>query len=339
MVLFFKKGLLALPSLTVETETSLQALAPDWHALWQRTPAATPFQSPAWQLAWWRQFGTPRPVLATLRAEGRLLGLLPCYVLPEEGKLLPIGAGISDTLDVLLAPEAPPDAAGRLLAEALRAAGPIARADFIELPPASPLRTVPAPAGWRSTRAQGEPCPVLRLTGARLRESISKAAHRTLRMNRNRAGRAGGALLRLATAETLEASVETLFALHASRWTQQGEPDGVLADARVGACLREAAPGLHAAGALSVAELCIGPNVAAACMVMYAGADRILLYLSGFDAAYAACSPGSLLVDALARKCLDEDRREIHFLRGGEAYKYGWGAVDRHNATHSFLPA
>ncbi len=329
-----------MPCLTLSVETNLQAIASDWHDLWQRAPQATPFQSPAWQLAWWAQFGTQRAVLAGLRLDGRLIGLLPCYVLPEDGgKLLPIGAGISDTLDVLLAPEAPHDAAGRLLAQALRAAGPVARADFIDLPPASPLRTAPAPAGWRDALSAGEPCPVLALSGARLREIIPAAAHRKLRMNRNRAARAGGATLHLATSQTLPASVETVFALHAARWAQRGEPGGVLADSRVGACLRAAAPGLHAEGALLVAELHVGGEVAASCLAFLAGTDRLLLYLGGLDAAYASCSPGSLLLDALARKCIAEDRREIHFLRGGEAYKYAWGAVDRHNATRSFVPA
>ena len=30
---------------------------------------------------------------------------------------------------------------------------------------------------------------------------------------------------------------------------------------------------------------------------------------------------------------LAEGRREIHFLRGDEAYKYAWGARDRMNAA------
>ncbi len=327
-------------SLTLDVGTDLNVLAPAWRRLWDRTPGTTPFQSPDWQLAWWAQFGTQKPVLASLRAGNDLVGVLPCYVLPEDGgKLLPIGAGISDTLDILLAPEAPADATAQLLAAALGAAGPIARADFIDLPPASPLRTAPAPAGWRDMLDHGEPCPVLALNGTRLREIIPAAAHRKLRMNRNRALRAGGATLGLADAGGMSRAVDTLFALHGARWAERGEPGGVLADPRVGACLRVAAPDLHASGALVLAQLRIAGNVAAACMAFRAGSDRLLLYIGGFDAAYAFCSPGSLLLDALVRRCLAEGVREIHFLRGGEGYKYAWGAVDRHNATRSFLPA
>jgi len=31
----------------------LVSLADEWWDLWHRSPAATPFQSPAWLLAWW----------------------------------------------------------------------------------------------------------------------------------------------------------------------------------------------------------------------------------------------------------------------------------------------
>ncbi len=321
------------------TPAALAALAPDWDDLWRRDHRATPFQSPAWQLAWWRHFGTARPVAACLWRDGRLDGLLPAYVLEEDGgKLLPIGVGISDTLDVLLAPDAPPETAGLLLAEVVRGAGRVTRVDWPDTPPNSSLRTAPAPAGWRAQVHQGAACPVLAL-GAGLGVVMPAAAQRKLRMNRNRAGRAGGAALHLATAETLADALETVFTLHAARWAAQGQPGGVLADPRVAACLRDAAPALLAAGSLRVATLLVGGAVAAGCVAFLAGPDRLLLYLGGFDAAHAACSPGSLLVDALAQQCVAEGRRELHFLRGEEAYKYAWGAVDRHNATLSLVPA
>ena len=40
----------------VTNAARLTALQPDWWTLWDRSPAATPFQSPAWLLAWWRNF-------------------------------------------------------------------------------------------------------------------------------------------------------------------------------------------------------------------------------------------------------------------------------------------
>ncbi|MGH7210427.1 MAG: hypothetical protein ACREF1_03080, partial [Acetobacteraceae bacterium] len=148
------------------TDAELRALLPDWDMLWRRIPEATPFQSPVWMAPWWEQFGTGRPLVATMRADdGGLLGLLPLYVLdePPERKLLPIGAGTTDYLDALLDPEAPPGAAGRLLAAALAdaARAGVNACDLVNLPPGSPLIDAPPPPGWREAARWSESGTVL----------------------------------------------------------------------------------------------------------------------------------------------------------------------------------
>ncbi|RUX44983.1 GNAT family N-acetyltransferase, partial [Mesorhizobium sp. M7A.F.Ca.CA.002.09.1.1] len=52
-------------------------------------------------------------------------------------------------------------------------------------------------------------------------------------------------------------------------------------------------------------------------------------YLGGFDPAYAEESPGAILIGHAIVESIREDAREFDFLRGQEAYKYGWGAADR----------
>ena len=92
-----------LPLEVVTTTAGLEGLAPEWTALWQRAPAATPFQSPEWLLPWWRHFGNDAPRVLCVRAGGRLVGLLPLYLLraPDCSKLLPLGIAVSDYLDGL----------------------------------------------------------------------------------------------------------------------------------------------------------------------------------------------------------------------------------------------
>ena len=71
--------------------------------LLQQPPSLTRYQSAA-VTATILPFGSGRPRVAALRdGGGRLLGLLPLYLLAEgsETKLLPIGAGVSDYLDAL----------------------------------------------------------------------------------------------------------------------------------------------------------------------------------------------------------------------------------------------
>ena len=74
-------------------------------------------------------------------------------------------------------------------------------------------------------------------------------------------------------------------------------------------------------------------------MLALLGPGRILFYLSGYDAARGYESPGTLLVGAMLEEAVREGRREAHFLRGGEAYKYAWGAVDRPNHACRLTPA
>lgn len=326
------------------TDAALQALRPEWEALWRRSAErATPFQSPAWLLPWWRAFGTGRPRAAALRGgDGRLLGLLPLYLLAEgsETKLLPVGVGVSDYLDALLDPDAPPDAAGRLLAAALAASHEATSCDLTDLPPGAALRDAPAPPDWRDggTRPT-EPCPVLALPpGAALPDVLSRRRRAALRNARNRAGLAGGCAVRTATADTLDECLGALVALHRARWEARGEPGGVLADPRVLALHRDAAPGLLAEGALRLQVLHLGGAPAAAHYSLLGGGGRVLLYLSGFDAARARESPGAILLGDLIEWALAEGWRELHFLRGDEGYKYGWGAADRFNAARRLVP-
>ena len=81
-----------------------------------------------------------------------------------------------------------------------------------------------------------------------------------------------------------------------------------------------------------------GGAVAAACYALLAGRERILFYLSGFDAEWSFVSPGTLLLAAMLEEAIAEGRREADFLRGREGYKYAWGGVDRVNGACRLVP-
>jgi len=301
----------------IDTDAALEALRPEWDALWTRTPGATPFQSPRWLLPWWHQFGTGMPRVAIAREQGLLVGVLPLYVLPQERKALPIGAGTTDYLDGL-------GALDGLLARALdRLRGEVDCCDLIEVPPGSALLGA-APAGWCAEWRQDSPCPVLTLP------DIPSGIRRKLRMNRHRAERDGGW-------SVADAELDMLVELHQRRWTGQGEP-GVLASPAVLAFWREALPGLQAGGLVRLLRLEVGAAVAACIMALLAP-GRIYFYLSGFDDAHTFVSPGTLLLGAMLEQAIAEGRCEAHFLRGQERYKYAWGAVDRCNAALRLAPS
>lgn len=319
-------------------DDEVRALAAEWAALW-RGSAAAPMQSPAWAMAWWDAFGTGRPVVATLRdPAGALLGVLPLYLLDEGAarKLLPIGVGASDYFDALLAPHAPAGAAGALLGATLAAAAQAGATECAlpDLPPDAALLAVPLPAGWDGTARPGAPCPVLRL-GADLRATIPAGRLRDVRQARHRADRLGG--WNAAVAADPAASWDSFVALHRARWTRLGTPDGVLGDPAILAFHAAALPRLAAAGIARLYEMRIAGGLAAAYYTLVQG-DRLLFYLSAFDETYARASPGTLLLAHVVEHAIAEGRRELHFLRGGEAYKYAWGAVDRMNAARDLRP-
>ena len=306
-------------------ETALAALAPEWDTLWHRVPGASPFASPRWLLPWWRQWGTGRPRVATLRRAGRLAAVLPLYVLDEPGgaKLLPMGAGTGDYLDALAEPEADP---GALLAEALAGSPDAASCDLIEIPAGGRLLGVGAPPGWRAEWRQDSACPVL-VPGEGL-ANVPAHTRRKLRMARHRAERAGGSTVEAATAATRPALFDALAALHRARWEAVGEP-GVLADPRVLAFHGDAQPGLLDAGLMRLLALRLGGRVAAAFLQLLQP-GRVLFYLAAYDAALAYHSPGTLLLGWALEQAAAEGR-EAHLLRGAEGYKFAWGAEDRPN--------
>ena len=261
------------------------------------------------------------PVVATRRQSGKLAGILPLYVLPSERKALPIGAGTTDYLDAL------GNTDGLLPAALDRLSGDVDHCDLIEIPPWSNLPQQPT-ADWQASWADSSACPVLTLP------DLPSGIRRKLRMNRHRADRAGGWTVETASAATLTECLASLVRLHQARWTAQDET-GSLDDPAVLEFWREAAPLLLEGGLLRLQRLSIGGAVAAAIAALLAP-GRIFFYLSGFDEAQAFVSPGTLLLGAMLEQASNEGRTEAHFLRGREAYKYAWGAIDRRNRHGRF---
>ena len=306
----------------ITNAAGLAGLWPEWEALWRCVPDAWPFASPAWLRPWWDVFGTARPVVATVKDASGLVGVLPLY--RYEDRLLPMGVGLSDCFDALLAPRAPVRAE-LLLALALEAAC-VNRCDLPDLPDGARLRTAGAPASWRITAWDGPNCPVLQL---RPDPAIPKGMRRDIRQARHRAERAGGWTVERADLTTLPALLGQFFDLHAARWARRGQP-GALADADVRRFHETAAPGLLRAGILRLEVLRLRGRIVA---VIYAllTADRLCFYLGGFDPEGAYESPGTILMAHMVEEAAREKRREVHFLRGEETYKYAWGGIDRRN--------
>ena len=317
----------------LDTGAALHALEPEWRDLWRRA-GSPPFQSPDWLLPWWGAFGTGRPRIATLRCGGTLAGLLPMYLLDEaaERKLLPLGVGITDYCDALLDPALPAHAVDTLFHALFALADGITSCALPDLPPGAALRRATPPPGWVESALPPTPCPVLVLGP----QAVPAGMLRNVRQSRHRAGRRGGWSVRVATDPA--AAWHDLLRLHRGRWTGRGEPGGVLADPAVLAFHEAAIPRLTRSGLLQMHVLHVAGRPAAIYHTL-AAPGRLMFYLSGFDGADAFVSPGTLLLGHLVEQAVADGLEELHFLRGGEAYKYAWGAADRMNASRLFTPA
>lgn len=308
-------------------DEGLHRLLPEWWGLWSRLENATPFGAPAWLLPWWRTF-RPGPLLTVaVRQHGRLVGLAPAYV--EQGpfgrRLLPIGIGVSDYLDVLIDP-AVADVGAALVDETLRHADRWDSWELEELSPGAAALELAIEGPEVRSRRQS-PCPVLPLPS--LAGWPRSRAGRRWRRAWNRVERFSRVAVVAAEAETVPALLDWLIALHARRWSKAGQ-SGVLAAPAVQAFHREAAPRLLDAGLLQLFALTVEGQTVGAYYGFLHG-PRAYGYLSGFDPDWSSQSPGTALLGHAMREATVRGCTEFHFLRGQEAYKYAWGAVDRWN--------
>ena len=317
---------------------ALRRIEPAWWALWKRVPDATPFASPAWLIPWWEVFAPGRLHAVALWSGDALIGFAPLYV--EDGpwglRLLPLGIGVSDMLDLLLDPDAELAEAAALFGEALRGCD-AAVWSAEEAPPGAAILALPDPPGWLSTTDDHSPCPAVTLDAAGgLLGAVPAGQRRKWRMARHRADRRGWSVT-ASDAAGLDDTLHHLFRLHAERWNARGQP-GVLDDAAVRCFHLTTAPGLLAAGLLRLDVLRIGGEVAGVYYGLRNG--RIAMaYLGGFDPTFAFESPGTLLIGAALEDAEATGAQLFSFLRGREGYKYGWGAVDRLNRRRLFRRA
>jgi CelD/BcsL family acetyltransferase involved in cellulose biosynthesis len=302
----------------------LRLLEPEWDALWRRSAAATPFQSPHWLMPWWETFGNGE-LYAIAASDGRELQCLaPFYILrdddSDESLGLLLGTGLSDYLDVL-ADAGHAEAIFEQLAKA-----DCQMWDLHQLPSSSSLLTAASPPGWNDHVEDHEPCPGLDIERG-VEAVLSSHARKRVRYAERSLSGLGELVWEPATSSSLDGMLETLFVLHGARWRRRNLP-GVLADAAVRHFHRHVARRMLEAGALQMFALRIGDDVAGV-YYGFAGRTTAYYYLSGFDPDLERFSIGRVMVAHAIEEAHGAGAVIFDFLRGAEDYKYAWGASDR----------
>ena len=307
---------------------TLSPLVPQWWELWKRCPLATPFQSPAWLLSWWEIFAPGELFCGFATHEQKLEALFPFYLEKTDRgpRLLPIGISLSDYLDVLVDPQLP--AIARAVVEKMCEARWLSWS-FENMPPKALAEDLATPLCCKETLSAQEACPVLLLRGGRDLEDCVPARRRRQLRRAWRIAATVGEIRVLRYENEGEQFLDLLFALHSARWSER-EQNGVLADRRVQNFHRLTLPRLAAVGLARCYVLTLaGRPVGAYYGLLHR--ERAYAYLGGFAPDVAEISPGAILIGQAIADAIDEGATEFHFLRGREAYKYGWGATDRWN--------
>ncbi len=321
---------------TITGPAELLALEPQWWDLWRQSPTATPFQSPAWLLHWWKHFAPADACVVAVEFDKRLVGLAPFYGEQDgHGRCIRLmGFPVTDYQDFVIAPtlEEPTLAA---LQSHLTNAGFWDALELAELPPDAHALRMIAPDHSEESSAWASACPVLGLPDAieALERTFPARRRRALRMSRNRAERRGRVRI-LSNDHFILGNFETLVELHEHRWMSRGEP-GVLADRRVRQFHRDAIQALMKAGLLRFYLLQIDGHAAAA-YYGFCHRNQAYGYITGFDPVFAFESPGVILLGHAIAEATREGMHRFHFLRGQEPYKYQWGARDCWNKYRVF---
>jgi CelD/BcsL family acetyltransferase involved in cellulose biosynthesis len=317
-------------SLQVEEITdwdALEGIRPEWSALCDRSPRATPFQRPEWLLPWGRAFPPGEPWILTVREGARLVGLAPFLVYLNGGQrtVAFCGGGVSDYCDVVTDPDREDETVSALLACLSNRRDRWETGDFEPVPEGSPLLRICHPALKAGTEPR-DVCPGLDLPDRieDLHEVVPTRQLSNLRKYRRKAEALGD--LRLESVETPDVVLDF--------YTARRNPAD---EDRLRSFHREVAAGFQARGALSLHVLCLeGAPIAG--LYGFRERDTLYCYMQGFDAARAKLSPGVLLVGGVIQEAIRSGVKRIDFLRGREPYKYWWGAKDRETFRKRLRP-
>jgi CelD/BcsL family acetyltransferase involved in cellulose biosynthesis len=313
---------------SVETrrdESALAELATELGDLYQRSPAATPFQTPPWLSAWWDNYGVPgRLRLILVRRDGRLVAAAALMSARRWGfpVLIPLADAQSDFADFLLDPAHAEDAI-RHLSRALLAERGWCALDLREVRPGSVAHAVAARWPRRTWRMPASICfeiPVTDLSGlfGRLRGRHAKKMRAKLRTID-----ASEITVDPAPAEQAAQAVDTLLDLHKEQWRDRKINPEHTRD-RFRRHLAEAMSGMIRDGQATI--------------FLYRRHGRVLagnVLLTGHRFAgaylYGAVPELRTMVDIallMVRQDLgagrERDLRVLSFLRGEESYKLKW---------------
>lgn len=305
-------------------------LAGEWDMLAQIGMTATPFQSLAYQRAWWTHLGPGALTTITVRENGELHAI-GCFY--HVDGVIHFNGCVEETdyLDLICAPDSAEIAWNTIIDVLTSASYPDWHTlDLCNIPAASPsrgiLERIAAERGLTYSAEVQEVCPVIALPDSfdAYLETLDKKQRHELRRKLRRAAGAEAQLTVIGRNDDLPAAVNSFLDL-----LQQSTPEkqAWLNDGRR-AVFHETAQAALAAGTLQLMFLEVDGQRAAS-LFNFAYKGRIWVYNSGLDPdAFGYLSSGVVLTALAVERAIEIGCHEFDFLRGNETYKYQFGATD-----------
>lgn len=313
------------------------ALSQDWNTLLSESHTNVPFLTYEFQRAWWDGLGGGEwqdgelYIVVGRGADGRLIGIAPLFRVRVDSEWILQFIGthqIADYLDFIVRPQHHAEFVTGLLAH-LSESKEWHRLALYNLLDSSKTQTElnKAATGLKISQEMLQPSPYLVIPHsleAYINNLEAKQAHELRRKIRRARRSAEPISIEFIDDETqFDSALEDFFGLIV-RETFKAE----FLHPKMRAQMEAIARAMFGAGWLQMVFLKAGDKRIAGYM-NFDYDNCIWAYNAGFDPDFAALSPGWLIMVEMVDWSIRNGRKMFDFMRGGEDYKYRFGAMDR----------
>jgi CelD/BcsL family acetyltransferase involved in cellulose biosynthesis len=307
-------------------------LRKQWNELLSRSKQNTVFLTHQWFEAWWRSFGKEYEFSVLLARDdaGDLIGAGPLMASDDRLSFM-ANQEVSDYCDFIIDAEKIDPFYELLLDYFQEHTGYIRDVELINIPSASPmLISLPRIASERCFScgiSESEVVPILTLPSSyeKYIDSLNRKSRHELRRKLRRLESLGQISIQTKREpQEMNAAIQDFISLHrkssASKqefWQQEGMTD-----------FFRILTHLFSLERWVEWNLLYSKDKLIAGLLNFVYADHLYLYNVAFDREFFSFSPGFILFNHVIEHAIEENKKVVDFLRGGEKYKYSFGAKD-----------